>query len=168
MPLPGYISSVFRTAARGMEAQRRALGAASENLANANTSRGPNEGPPPAIKRAVQAVDEEGYDRFANLLEKSRMDGLRSSEGIHKKGSSLRRRIENADLGPVTEIEEIQQERLVHDPTHPHADENGYVHYPDVNVVEEMTRMISANRLYEANLSSVEAAKQMFKHTLQI
>ena len=42
------------------------------------------------------------------------------------------------------------------------------MHYPDINVVEEMARMISANRLYEANLSSVTSAKEMIKRTLDI
>jgi flagellar basal-body rod protein FlgC len=54
------------------------------------------------------------------------------------------------------------------DPTHPHADAEGYVEYPDVNIVEEMAHMVSANRIYEANLSAVQAAKEMIKRTLEI
>jgi len=83
-------------------------------------------------------------------------------------GPALRRKLADQNLGPLTEIEEIEAERLEYDPTHPHADENGYVRYPDVNVVEEMTRMISANRIYEANLTALEAAKETIKRTLEM
>ena len=69
---------------------------------------------------------------------------------------------------PLTEIEAERKIRLEYDPTHPHARADGYVEYPDVNVVEEMTRMISANRIYEANLTAVQAAKEMIKQTLEI
>ena len=58
--------------------------------------------------------------------------------------------------------------RTEYDPMHPHADENGYVQYPDINVVDEMARMMSANRIYEANLTAVQAAKEMIKRTLEI
>ena len=129
------IFSVFRTAARGLEAQRIALGAASENVANAATSR-TADGTPYAIKHAVH--------------------------------EALYRRLPDQDLGPETEIAEETRLRLEYDPTHPHANADGYVEYPDVNVVEEMARMMSANRIYEANLSTVQAAKEMIKRMLEI
>ena len=56
----------------------------------------------------------------------------------------------------------------VYDPTHPDADENGYVTYPNVNPVVEMTNMLSATRSYEANLSVVEAARDMALKALDI
>ena len=62
----------------------------------------------------------------------------------------------------------MDRERLEFDPDHPDADADGYVHYPDVNVVDEMARMISANRIYEANLTSVQATKEMIKRSLEI
>lgn len=71
-------------------------------------------------------------------------------------------------MGPTTEVEEVDDERLEYDPSHPHADEEGYVHYPDVNVAQEMARMTSANRVYEANLSAVEATKSMAQRTFEI
>ncbi len=158
--------SVFRTAARGLEAQRIAMGASAENLANANTSR-TADGTPYAVKRATHAVEEDGYARFSSVL--SRAQGaLQRQDGRHLGGSSLRRRLPEAELGPVTEVEEVERERLEYDPDHPDADAEGYVHYPDINVVEEMSRMVSANRVYEANLTSVKAAKEMIKRTLEI
>ena len=86
----------------------------------------------------------------------------------HAAGTSLSRRLPDVEMGPTTEVQEEVKLRAEYDPTHPHADASGYVHYPDVNVVDEMTRMISANRVYEANLSAVSAAKEMIKRTLEI
>jgi flagellar basal-body rod protein FlgC len=56
----------------------------------------------------------------------------------------------------------------VYDPTHPDADANGYVDYPNVDIVVEMTNMLSATRSYEANLATVEAIKRMALKALEI
>ena len=160
------IFSVFRTAARGMEAQRKALAAASENVANATTSR-TAAGTPYALKRAVHEAQGERTVRFSNLLNQMRTD-MQLSNPRHLGGSALGRRLTHDEMGPQTEIAEDLKTRLEYDPTHPHANAEGYVEYPDVNVVEEMARMISANRIYEANLSAVQAAKEMVKRTLEI
>ena len=167
MLLGDRFSSIFRTAARGLEAQRIALGTHTENIANANTSR-TEDGTPYQIKRAVHEVTQEDYKRFSEILNRSTLDLQSDNSERAISDPSLRRRLHEMDLGPTTDVEEQMEERLEYDPSHPHADENGYVHYPDINVVEEMSRMMSANRIYEANLSMVSAAKQMAKQTLQI
>lgn len=158
--------TAFRTAARGLEAQRIALGTASENIANASTTR-TDEGTPYAIKRTVQESQNEEFARFSSVMNrmKSRMQ---TTSAQHIGENSLRRRLPQAELGPTVEVVEEESLRAEFDPSHPHADAEGYVYYPDVNVVEEMTRMISANRIYEANLSAVQAAKEMIKRTLEI
>jgi flagellar basal-body rod protein FlgC len=56
----------------------------------------------------------------------------------------------------------------VYSPTHPDADENGYVTYPNVNLVVEMTNMLSATRSYEANLSVIDASRTMTLKALEI
>jgi flagellar basal-body rod protein FlgC len=149
-----------------MEAQRRALGASTENIANARTSR-TEDGDAYRIKRAVHEVGDDDYRRFGRLLGKAKTD-LRATDARHLSGASLRLQRDADELGPATEIEEIEDERLEYDPDHPDADEDGYVRYPDVNVVEEMARMISANRIYEANLTAVKSTKSMIKSTLEI
>ena len=58
--------------------------------------------------------------------------------------------------------------RLVYDPKNPAADEKGYVAFPNVNVVEEMTNMISASRSYQSNVEVMNTAKSMMMRTLQI
>ena len=158
--------SVFRTAARGLEAQRIAMATASENIANAQTSR-TEDGTPYAIKRAVHTAADERRSNFANILNEMRSE-LSTSDPRHFDGSSLRADLPEIELGPTTDVHEEVRTRMEFDPTHPHADENGFVTYPDINVVDEMARMISANRVYEANLSAVQSAKEMIKRTLEI
>jgi len=72
------------------------------------------------------------------------------------------------NLGPGLEVVEQDKFRYEYDPNHPDADENGMVRYPDVDLIREMTQMVSANRLYEANLSSIEAEKQIIKRAFEI
>jgi len=57
---------------------------------------------------------------------------------------------------------------MVYDPSHPDADENGYVMYPNVNIITEMTNLIDASRSYEANATAFDAAKAMAQQGLQI
>ena len=154
--------SYFRTAARGLEAQRLALGAATDNIANATTSRA-EDGEPYAVRRAVHTAEDGGFR--SRLVEAKTK--LRATDARHIGNSRLRSRLQE-EAGPRTDLAEIDAERLEYDPDHPHADADGYVHYPDVNVVDEMARMISANRIYEANLTSVKAAKEMIKRSLEI
>lgn len=58
--------------------------------------------------------------------------------------------------------------RLVYDPSHPHADPSGNVHYPTISQADEMTLMVKASRAYEANLVALAAAQQMYSNALQI
>jgi flagellar basal-body rod protein FlgC len=57
---------------------------------------------------------------------------------------------------------------MVYDPSHPDADENGYVMYPNVNIITEMTNLIDASRAYEANATAFDAAKAMTQQGLNI
>ena len=58
--------------------------------------------------------------------------------------------------------------KMVYDPSHPDADENGYVTYPNVNIVTEMTNMIDASRAYEANATAFSASKAMAQKGLEM
>lgn len=166
MPVETRFLPSMRIAARGMEAQRRTLGAATENIANASTSR-TEDGDPYEIKRAVHEVGDDEYARLGRRQHTPKTE-LRTTQAQHRTGASLRLERTPGDLGPTTEIEETEKERLEYDPSHPHADEEGYVHYPDVNVAQEMARVTSANRVYEANLSAVEATKSMVQRTFEM
>ncbi len=63
---------------------------------------------------------------------------------------------------------EHKGEKLVFNPNHPQADDKGYVKMPDINMVEEMVDLISVSRSYEANVTVIDAAKQMAKKTFEI
>jgi flagellar basal-body rod protein FlgC len=65
-------------------------------------------------------------------------------------------------------VEDNSPLKMVHDPKHPNADENGYVAMPNVNVVEEMVNMISASRSYQTNAETMNTAKNMLLKTLTL
>jgi len=65
-------------------------------------------------------------------------------------------------------VEDASPLRMVYDPKNPAADEKGYVAFPNVNVVEEMTNMISASRSYQTNVEVLNTAKTMLMRTLQM
>jgi flagellar basal-body rod protein FlgC len=65
-------------------------------------------------------------------------------------------------------VDDPSQPRLVYDPKHPLANAQGYVTYPNVNVVEEMTNMISASRTYQLNVDVMNTARALLLRTLSI
>lgn len=148
----------------GLRAQRRRMDAISENLANLHTTRGKDGGP---FKPRVVVLNEgELKADYVKLGEKP--SGLLATHPSHIPSS-----------GPGNDPEELhgvqsrvliqnRQPRMEYDPDHPDADENGYVAYPDINVVEEMTHLIAASRAYEANLTALSAAKDMATRALDI
>lgn len=160
--------TTFKTASKGMDIQRRQLQVAAENIANANTTRVAGTDQPYKPKQLVfsQALDNEfgGLQRKESNLElrNTRFTHLSKAEGETGMGMAGRQ------LGPETELVEKEQFRYEYDPQHPDADENGMVKYPDLDLVEEMTRMVVANRLFEANLSVVEAEKQIIRRSFEI
>jgi flagellar basal-body rod protein FlgC len=133
--------------AGGLMAQRTRLNVISMNLANANTTKTENGGPyrqKTAIFRTVPAT--KGFeDYYADALD-------RKLQGVQVKS------IDPVD-GPFKKI---------FDPSHPDADEKGFVYLPNVNVVQEMVKMLNANRSYEANAAAVKAAKEMALKALDI
>jgi flagellar basal-body rod protein FlgC len=69
----------------------------------------------------------------------------------------------------VVAIEDSKEPfKLMYNPNHPEADQNGYVKMPNINIVSEMTDMISATRAYEANVTAMNSAKAMAQSALKI
>ena len=141
--------------ASGLTAQRLRMDTIASNIANVETTRVQN-GRGPYRRQVV--VFEARTPRVA---------GGRSFENI------LEEKIENTGSGVrVKEIRSVNEDeqpfRRVYDPSHPDADEQGYVNYPNVNIVEEMINMISATRAYEANAKVIEASKGMAMRALDI
>lgn len=165
--LPDRISSTFQTAAQGLTVQRERLAAASKNIANAHTSA--PKGSDNIYRPQTVKTKEPGQQKFLQVLGESLSSLTKTSskhlsphQGLQNSGNR------QTGLGPEFEIHEKESFRYEYDPNHPDADENGMVRYPDVDLVREMAEMVSANRLYEANLSSIEAEKEIIKRSLEI
>ena len=148
-------NSLFQTAASGLEVQKKRLDAAAQNIANSRVSSTPG-----SIGYQIKSVSSKGPEDtdFLNVFQNQ----LEGPESIIDGSDSAN------NLGPTSEIVETAKYRYEYDPSHPDADENGMVQYPDVDMVREMASMVSANRLYEANLSVIEAAKQIMKRSMEI
>jgi flagellar basal-body rod protein FlgC len=162
----GSMFSGFDVSALGMRAQRRKMDAIAENIANIETTRTPNGGP---YKRKFVQFKSSTQQTFAKALVWS---GIRlGTTNEHHLAGGDAEFTENENLPGG--VEALQQEdpsplKMVHDPSNPDADENGYVRLPNVNIVTEMVDMISASRTYEANVTAVNAAKAVAKDSLEI
>ncbi|MEX1213289.1 MAG: flagellar basal body rod C-terminal domain-containing protein [Balneolaceae bacterium] len=166
--LPDRLFSTFQTAAQGLSQQRTALQAAARNIAHAETASRP--GAPDAYM--PEKVDSQPAKprQFHSLLRES-ITTLQRTRPEHLEGVDSRSRgigQERGGFGPSHEVVRTEQVRMEYDPTHPDADEEGMVQYPEIDMIRETVNMVKANRLYEANLSSIEAEKQMIKRALEI
>ncbi|MBT3342350.1 MAG: flagellar basal body rod protein FlgC [Gemmatimonadetes bacterium] len=153
--------------ATGLSAQRRKLTAIASNVANVDTTRTDEGGP--YKRRRVVMMEAPKLSKFSTMLEQqnSRMqqtNGRHMLEGDPRPGEIF--------TGAGVLSQEVREEpvkpRLVFDPNHPDAREDGYVVYPDINVVTEMVDMIASSRAYEANATVLSAAKDMVNRSLQI
>lgn len=144
--------SAFNINASGLTAQRYRMDIISENVANANTTR-TQDGTPYRRKVVTFAEKEGGVQAasFRNVL--SRENNRYSGQGV---------KVSGVYEDTWTDM------NMVYDPSHPDADENGYVTYPNVNIITEMTNLIDASRAYEANATAFSASKAMALKGLEI
>jgi flagellar basal-body rod protein FlgC len=135
--------------ASALTAQRLRMNVTAENLANAQTTRGADGQPYRRKEVVLQSVDGGG---FGAQLSSAMGNGRGRPGGVEVAG-----------------IQEDQTNgKLVYDPSHPDANEQGYVTMPNVDTVTEMVDLIDAQRAYEANVTALQASKQMFAKTLEI
>jgi flagellar basal-body rod protein FlgC len=153
--------------ATGLSAQRRKLTSIASNIANVDTTRTDEGGP--YKRRRIVMLEAPKLTKFSTMLEERKSRLLRS-ESKHMPEDEPRPGEIFTGSGVMTQ--EIREEpvkpRLVYDPNHPDAREDGYVVYPDINVVTEMVDMIAASRAYEANATVLSAAKDMVNRSLEI
>ncbi|MCP1144039.1 flagellar basal body rod protein FlgC [Lysinibacillus endophyticus] len=147
------IFSSMNTTASALTAQRLRMDVISSNIANIDTTRARqvNGEWEPYRRKSVTLTEDNG--QFSSFLNKA----------MNKK--------ENAGNGvKVTSIREDNQTpfKLVYNPTHPDANEDGYVEMPNVDVLTEMVDLISATRSYEANVTVFNASKSMLTKALEI
>lgn len=143
--------SAFNINATGMTAQRYRMDIISQNVANANTTRTADG--TPYRRQVVVFAEKPGQTAFSHVLGKAAYNHGYSGNGVKVSGV----------------YEDYKTEmNMVYDPSHPDADENGYVLGPNVNIVTEMTNMIDASRAYEANATAFSASKSMALQGLNI
>jgi flagellar basal-body rod protein FlgC len=137
--------TTFEIAASALKAHRTRLNTISSNLANVETTKTPEGGP--YKKKSV-------YFESTPISFKDSLNDALSNE---------------ADGVRVTKIiEHDDPPRKIYNPTHPDAGEDGYVDMPDISVLKEMVDMMSATRSYEANTTTIKAAKRMALKALEI
>ena len=141
----------LEVSASALTAERLRMDVTAENLANAQTTRGA-DGQPYRRKEVVLAERPGGTGSFGAAL-KGAMAARTGAPG-------------GVEVAAITEDQTPL--KTVYDPSHPDADARGYVQMPNVDSVAEMVDLISAQRAYEANVTAMSAAKQMFAKTLEL
>ncbi|MDE6024468.1 MAG: flagellar basal body rod protein FlgC [Lachnospiraceae bacterium] len=134
------VFTAMNVSATGMTAQQLRMDTIAENIANAHTTRTENGG---AYRRKIPVFMEKDTTSFDNILN-GYMDYYRPN-GVK-----------------VTQIVEDPSDlRLVYEPDNPDANEDGYVEYPNIDTVTEMTNLIDSSRAYEASVTAFNASKSM-------
>lgn len=137
----------MRISSSGMAAQRTRMNTISSNIANINTTQTPEGGPYRRKDVVLEAIPEQR--NFGEVL----------ADHDHN----------NLQRVQVTDVSVDRRAPLMkYDPEHPDANEEGYVAFPNINYMEEMTNMIQANRAYEANISAFNTSKSMAMSALDI
>lgn len=134
--------TAFDINATGMTAERYRMDIIAQNVANTNTTR--TQDGTPYRRKVVVFQEKNSQTPFRQVLNKER--DRYSGSGVKVVG--------------VYEDNETEM-NMVYDPSHPDADENGYVTYPNVNTITEMTNLIDASRSYEANATAFNASKSI-------
>lgn len=156
--------------ASGLNAQRTMIQSISMNLANVHTTR-TEDGGPYRRRRTVFSTIPSPPD-FKEILS-FQMGGSPALKRTHPDHFSIGeippRKADRKEGGVRAEIiEDWNEPRMNYDPTHPDADEHGYVLFPNINPIEEMVDLMGAVRSYEANVTAFNAAKSMALKALEI
>ncbi len=138
----------FAISASGLTAEKLRLDVTANNIANMHSAGRPGDPANPPYSRKIPI--------FAQMLAKAGENG------------SLRLGYKGAGVQVIRIAADQNEPRLAYEPDHPLADEDGYVAYPNINIVNEMVNAISATRAYEANVTALNAAKDIAMKALEI
>ncbi|RME15110.1 MAG: flagellar basal body rod protein FlgC [Bdellovibrio sp.] len=140
-------STGLRISSSGLTAQRMRMNTISSNIANINTTRTPEGGPYRRKEVVLEAIPEA--KSFGEILT-----------------GNVDRNLQRVQVTDV--MVDRKAPLLKYEPDHPDANPQGYVAYPNINLMEEMTNMIQATRAYEANVSALQSSKDMALSALEI
>lgn len=144
------LGNIFDIAGSGMNAQSIRLNTTASNIANAESASSSID----ETYRARKPVFAVMHNEYLNV---------NKNNEFHDKGENIGAGVE---VKGIVESDAPLQPRF--QPDHPLANEEGYVYYPNVNVVEEMTDMMSSSRSYQMNVEMLKTAKQMLQRTLML
>ena len=151
MPRISGIFGALNISSSGMNAQRARIDVISSNVANVHTTR----------------VDGGSYyKRQMIVLRETKMSPDFSSILNDELGLGISDQLSGVKIVNVTTIDEPP--KMIYEPNHPDANEEGMVSYPNINIIEEMINMIMASRAFEANLTVFNTAKEMIAQSLEI
>ncbi len=137
------VFSALEVAASGLTAERDRMNLIASNLANARTTKGADGQPYKRVDPVFQARPLQRGSMDAVLRNTMRVDVA----SVHK---------------------DTEPGQMVYEPDHPDANPQGYVEYPNVNVVTEMVNLMTASRAYEAGVATIESVKTMARSALKI
>jgi flagellar basal-body rod protein FlgC len=144
------LGTIFDIAGTGMNAQSLRLNTTASNLANAQSA-----------SSSIDQVYRSRQPVFAAIQQQAMQQSLNADRTANEADAAA-----GVQVMGVVESDAPLDRR--YEPTHPKADKEGYVYYPNVNVVEEMTNMISASRSFQMNVEVMNSAKQMVQRVLTL
>lgn len=161
------ILNAIELSSKGLSVQRAKMNVVAKNIANAETTKTEEGGP---YRRQRLVVEEDKFNsKFNSHLKRAGVKMARTnSNHIPGRIKTIHGKTELSSVDMEVVEESKDNAKLIYDPTHPDANEEGYVAYPDVEVVTEMVDMMSASRAYEANTVAISTAKKMAEQALDI
>jgi len=171
------ILNAFRTSASALTAQRMRLDTIANNVANVETTRTDEGG---AFKKQTvvfssRASENNGLPRFGPMQQViknaggfGRIPDLALPSFVKHRPQMFNQSVSSGGVEVVDVNVDVEPGARMYNPGHPDADAQGYVTFPNVNLVTEMTDMLSATRAYEANVTVLNSAKQMAVKALEI
>ena len=159
--------SSLKISGSGLSVFRRKMNVSAENLANAETTKTPEGGP--YKKKVLEIGAKKVKDVFSRQLNAAAVE-LKQTDSKHVPGRPVALLNTNNILHAQGSeyVNPDQEPRMVYDPDHPDANEEGFVAMPDIDPLIEMVEMMTASRAYEANLSAIKTVKEITKKALEI
>lgn len=151
------LNRIFDIAGTGMNAQSIRLNTTASNLANAQS-----------VSSSIEETYRARKPVFAPILERYRQ-GITDPQGFQNPVTSFQARdVAGQGVNVLGIVESNQELQMRYEPHHPMANEDGYVFYPNVNVVEEMTDMMAASRAFQTHVEVMNTTKQMMQRVLTL
>jgi flagellar basal-body rod protein FlgC len=161
------ILNAIEVSSQGLSIQRARMNTVARNIANAETTRTDEGGP--YRRRRVVVEEQENKTGFRNMIKHAGTQLSRTSkQHMSAQPNLVTSNVKTPTVGFEESIDTQSNFKIVHDPSHPDANAEGYVEMPDVEIVTEMVDMMAATRAYEANTVAIASAKKMAQNAMEI